>query len=149
MKMLNPLVSFAKIRGSYGTTGSDQIGDYSFYDLFSTQPYTYQGQIAITPSTLYNPNLAWEETKKLEFGLDMGFSKDKVFLNVVRYQNKSSNQLLNIILPTITGYGVIADNLLAIVANTGWEITLSSTNIESRDFQWTTAANITIARNEL
>ncbi len=68
-------LSFGKLRVSYGTTGNDQIGDYSYYDLFSpTSSFGYQGIIGLTPQSFSNPFLAWEETKKAEGGLELRFS---------------------------------------------------------------------------
>ncbi len=58
LKRKVPLLSFGKIRASFGTTGSDQIGDYRFYDLFSTNFYTYQGVVGLTPASLFQPELS-------------------------------------------------------------------------------------------
>jgi len=73
-----PFVSFGKLRISYGTTGSDQIGDYQHLDLYFPPPgvgIAYQGATGLLPDKLTNPYLQWEETKKLQFGLDLGFFK--------------------------------------------------------------------------
>ncbi len=103
-------ISFAKLRSSYGTTGNDQIGDYRFYDLFSSQQYAYQGIVGLTALNLFNPKLAWEETKKLEFGFELGLFKDKFLLNMSYYNNRSSNQLLYSNLPTQTGFSFLPIN---------------------------------------
>ncbi len=48
----------------------------------------------LTPQSIYNPFLAWEETKKVEGGLELGFLQDRLLLNISFYRNTSSNQLL-------------------------------------------------------
>ncbi len=144
-----PVLSFGKLRGSYGTTGSDQIGDYSFYDLYSAVRYPYQGVTPLIPSGFFNPYLAWEETKKIEGGLDLGFFKDMILLNASFYYNRSSNQLLPYILPSVTGFSSIQDNFPATVQNSGWEFSLNTTIVKSKNFNWTSSMNLTIPRNKL
>jgi TonB-linked SusC/RagA family outer membrane protein len=143
------VLSYGKLRVSYGTTGNDQIGDYQFYNLYQSSYFPYQGTTALTPTGLSNPNLAWELTKKFEGGMNLGFAKDRVLLEASYYYNRSSNQLLGAPLPSITGFESIPLNFPATVQNSGWEFSLNSTNINRRDFRWKTSLNLTIGRNKL
>jgi TonB-linked SusC/RagA family outer membrane protein len=144
-----PLLSFGKLRGSYGITGNDQIGDYQFLDTYSTGGTQYQGIKGISPSRLYNPDFAWETNRKLEGAGELGFLQDRILLNVSYYRNRSSNQLVNYTLPMTTGASGILANLPATVQNTGIETELTTVNIERRSFSWTTSFNITVPRNKL
>jgi len=146
-----PFLSFGKLRASYGTTGNDQIGDYQFVNLYNPipVPVAYQGAVGLAPSGLPNPYLQWEETKKLQFGLDLGFLKDHILLNVNYYHNRSSNQLTGYSLPVITGFRSVQINWPAVVQNTGWEFSLNTTNTKSRNFTWNTSVNLTIPKNKL
>ncbi|GAA0536674.1 TonB-dependent receptor [Chitinophaga japonensis] len=145
------LISFGKLRGSYGTTGSDQIGDYQFMNRYIpiNTGIPYQGISALTVNGLTNPYLQWEETKKLQIGLDIGIFRDRVLLNSNYYHNRSSNQLLVYSLPIVTGFNVITKNLPATIQNSGWEFSLSTTNIKSSDFIWTSNFNLTFQDNQL
>jgi len=145
-------LSYGKLRGSYGSTGNDQVGDYSYLDLYSTVAgigVPYQGANGITPNTIFNPNLAWEETRKLEVGLELGFLKDKIVLVNSFYRNRSSNQLLAYALPAITGFTSIQRNLPALVQNMGLEFELRTVNINHKKFRWTSSFNISLNRNVL
>ncbi|WP_159451723.1 SusC/RagA family TonB-linked outer membrane protein [Pedobacter africanus] len=142
-------LSFGKIRGSYGVTGSDQIGDYQFLDTYAVSGVDYDGKIGINPSRLYNPDFAWETNKKLEAALELGFLDDKIFLTTAWYQNRSSNQLVGIPFPAITGFTTLNSNLDATVQNTGLEWTFSSQNIQSKNFRWATNLNISVSKNKL
>jgi len=144
-------LSFGKLRGSYGTTGNDQIGEYQFLSLFdpTTQQIPYQGIPVYQPKRLSNPNLEWEETRKLQLGLDLGFIKDRILLNANYYVSRSSNQLSGYSLPLTTGFGVITKNQSYKLENSGWELTLSSTNIQSSNFNWKTSVNLTIPKTLL
>ncbi|NQX56899.1 SusC/RagA family TonB-linked outer membrane protein [Pedobacter panaciterrae] len=144
-------LSFGKLRGSYGTTGSDQIADYQFLSLYNPLPQEipYQGIPAYLPNGLTNPNLQWEETKKLQIGVDLGFFKDRVLVNANYYRNHSSNQLSTYSLPLITGFSFITKNQAYKIRNSGWELMLSSTNMLSGSFKWSGNINITVPKTLL
>ncbi len=154
-KLINkvlPFMSFGKLRGSYGTTGSDQIGDYQFMNLYSsfTVGMPYQNINGLQVRGLPNPYLQWEETRKLQFGLDLGFLKDRILLTMNYVHNRSSNELLPYSLPIITGFTNIgATNFPATIQNTAWEFALNTTNIKSKNFTWNSSINLTIPQNKL
>lgn len=140
-----PFISFGKLRGSYGTTGNDQIGDYGYLDAYEAT----RGAGGLYPITLANPDYSWEINKKLEAGLELGFVKDRLKLGVSWYKNRSSNQLVGYSLPAITGFTSVQANLPATVENTGWEMELSSLNLDRDNFNWRTSLNLSIPKNEL
>ncbi|SEW37111.1 TonB-linked outer membrane protein, SusC/RagA family [Chitinophaga sp. YR573] len=147
-----PFLSFGKLRISYGTTGSDQIGDYQFMNLYNvtlSDGVTYQGATGLEAQGIPNPYIQWEETKKIQVGLDLGFLRDKLLFNANFFRNRSSNQLLQYTLPYTTGFNGIALNFPAVIENKGFEISLTSKNIKSSNFNWTTNFNITIPQNKL
>ncbi|GAA6766498.1 TonB-dependent receptor [Flavobacterium sp. CGRL1] len=142
-------LSFGKLRGSYGTTGNDQIGDYQFFDTYSTTGVNYDGVTGISPSRLYNADFGWEINKKLEFAIETGFLRDRIFTTAAWYQNRSANQLVGIPLPGTTGFSSIQANLNAVVENRGLEFTVRTVNLQKAHFQWTTNFNLTFAKNKL
>ncbi|HWW41892.1 TonB-dependent receptor domain-containing protein, partial [Pedobacter sp.] len=145
------LLSFGKLRASYGTTGNDQIGDYRFLSLYDplVQGIPYQGVVVYQPNRLANPYLEWEETRKLQLGLDLGFLKDRILLNANYYRNRSSNQLYSYVLPKTTGFGFIDKNLTDKIENSGWELAITSMNFQHKDFKWTSSINFTIPKTLL
>ena len=146
-----PVLSFGKLRLSYGTTGNDQVGDYQYLGLFNPTyaPTPYQGIVGYQPSGLANPNLQWELTKKLDAGLDIGLFNEDILLNANYFYNQSSNQLLGYNLPITTGFTSIERNFPAVVQNTGIELMVTTKNIRGKNFSWTTSFNVTIPRNKL
>lgn len=143
------VLSFGKLRGSYGTSGNDQIGDYQFLDTYNVSGNNYQGVIGLQPSRLFNPDFGWETNKKLELAIEAGFLKDRIFVTAAWYRNRSSNQLVGIPLPGTTGFTSLQANLDATVQNTGYEFTLRTENVQGKDFDWSTSFNISVAKNEL
>jgi len=150
-KFLNrsTVLSFGKLRMSYGTAGSDQIGDYQFLNTYTSSKLNYQGVIGLDPTRLYNRNFGWESNKKFETALETGFLKDRIFLTTAWYRNRSSNQLVGIPLPNTTGFSSINANLDAVVQNTGVEFTLRTVNLEHSNFSWTSNLNLSAAKNKL
>ncbi|MDM1405553.1 SusC/RagA family TonB-linked outer membrane protein [Myroides marinus] len=142
-------LSFGKLRASYGTSGNDNIGDYQYLDTYTLNLNNYNGITGLTPSRLYNPNFSWEKTKKLEAALEVALFNDRLQFELAYYRNRSSNQLVGIPLPGTTGFASIQDNLPATVENKGWEFSLNSENIKTRDFSWTTSFNISFPKNTL
>ena len=142
-------LSFGKLRGSFGTTGSDQIGDYQFLNTYALTGQPYDGIIGLQPSRLFNPDFSWETNKKIEAALELGFFKDRLNFTLAHYRNRSSNQLVGIPLPGTTGFTSVTANLDATVQNTGWEFEILGKVINSENLIWTTALNLTIPRNKL
>ncbi len=143
-----PFLSFGKLRASYGITGNDKIGDYGYLSTYSPTSYSYQGG-GLLPSRIANPDFSWETNKKLEFGLELGFFKDRILFTGDYYRNRSSNQLVGYSLPAITGFTSIQYNLPAVVQNTGLEFQVNTVNLNRGHFKWTTGLNLTIPSNKL
>jgi TonB-linked SusC/RagA family outer membrane protein len=144
-----PSLKYAKLRGSIGTTGNDQIGDYKYLNTYSSFVFPYQGQTGLVPTQLYNPDYSWETNRKSELGLELGFLNDKVIAMVSYYNNRSSNQLINFTLPIQTGFNGVIRNFPALVQNTGWEYQLNAVIIKTKKFTWDASFNLTVGRNKL
>lgn len=142
-------LSFGKLRGSYGTTGSDLIGDYRYLKTYGLTGVGYEGVLGMEPIQLYNPDFSWETNKKIEGAVELGFFKDRLLVTVAHYRNRSSNQLVGIPLPGTTGFAVVTANLDATVENTGWEFELNSSIVDTENFRWSTSLNLTLPKNKL
>ncbi|MCX2681901.1 SusC/RagA family TonB-linked outer membrane protein [Galbibacter sp. EGI 63066] len=143
------ILSFGKLRASYGTTGSDNIGDYKFLDTYNITGFDYDGITILEPTGIFNPLFGWEENQKFEVALELGFFNDRLFLNTSWYRNRSSNQLIGIPLTATTGFSELTGNFDATVENTGFEVDLQVINLQTKNFNWTTTFNITVPRNKL
>ncbi|MDR6845601.1 SusC/RagA family TonB-linked outer membrane protein [Flavobacterium granuli] len=143
------VLSFGKLRASYGSSGSDQIGDYQYLDTYSSSGLNYNGMIGLDPTRLYNPDFSWETNQKLEAAIEVGFFEDHLFFTAAWYRNRSSNQLVGIPLPGTTGFSSINANLNATVQNSGLEFTLRTINLEKNNFKWSTNFNISASNNKL
>lgn len=144
----NSILSFGKLRASYGTSGNDQIGDYRYLNSYEPTG-SYNGIIGLNPIRMFNPDYAWEVNRKLEFGLELGFVQDRILFTASYYRNRSSNQLVNYPLAMTSGFTSIQKNLEATVQNTGLEMELNAIVINKGSIRWSTSINITVPRNKL
>lgn len=143
------LLSFGKLRASYGTTGSDNVGDYRFLDTYSVTGNDYDGTTILEPSGIFNPLFGWEANKKLEAALELGFFNDRLLVNTSWYRNRSSNQLIGIPLAATTGFSELTGNFDATVENSGIEVDLRTVNVKNRKLRWSTTFTLTVPRNKL
>ncbi|WP_158800367.1 SusC/RagA family TonB-linked outer membrane protein [Pedobacter sp. L105] len=145
----NNILSFGKLRGSYGVTGNDQIGDYTYLDAWVSNP-NYASGATLVASKLYNPNLHWERDSKSEIAVELGFLKDRIMFSASAYSNITSDPLVSYPLSSITGFTSIVENEDGVrIQNKGLEITLTTRNIANGSFKWTTDFNITTPKNVL
>jgi TonB-linked SusC/RagA family outer membrane protein len=145
------VLSFGKINASFGTTGNDQIGNYEYLSTYSPSGVAipYQGTVGFQVNGIANPYLQWELTKKSNYGLTLGFLKDRLILKGDYFLTRSSNQLLGYNLPLITGFSTITKNFPAKIQNSGIELSLNTVNIKTRNFSWSTSLNFTVPKNKL
>ncbi len=145
--------SFGKIRGSYGTTGNDNISDYAYLSLLRAPTGTfsgmYQGSGGLNPS-FPNPNIQWESTTKYDVGLELGFFNNRILLNGTYYHTLADNLLVALPLPGQTGFTNYTGNFVGTVQNTGFEFDLTTHNFSpGKKVQWITKLNISTNNNIL
>lgn len=144
-----PWLSFGKLQASYGVTGNGNIGDYQYVERYGIKNQSYQNSTTLSPVGIANPYYAWEQVRKLEIGISLGFFHDKINVSGSYYRNRTGNQLLSQSLPAIAGFGGVTENLPALIQNTGIEITLQTTNITVGELSWLTGLNVSLPRNKL
>ncbi|HVW94366.1 MAG TPA: SusC/RagA family TonB-linked outer membrane protein [Mucilaginibacter sp.] len=141
-------ISFAKLKGSYGLTGSDAIGDYGYLTRLSTG-IPYDGTVPLLPTQHANPNFHWSTTKKLEAGFDFGIFKDRVNFSVDYYRDRIGDQLVNFPIPNFTGFQNVIENSPALVQNSGWEFTGNAKIIDKKRITLTINFNGAFNYNKL
>ncbi|RAJ81985.1 TonB-linked SusC/RagA family outer membrane protein [Chitinophaga dinghuensis] len=149
-KNLN-FINFLKLRASYGTTGNDQIGNYTFLNLYTKYGVAvpYQGVIGLATSGLPNPYLEWEETRKLSVGIDLATWKNRLLANISYNRNRSSNQIVSYDVPATTGTFSLSRNFPGLIQNTSLEVSITSVNVKQKNWTWNSSLNFTFPDNKL
>jgi len=152
--VLPSYISFIKLRGSYGITGSDGVGDYQYLTQWSssvnyTPVLSYGGVKPLVSLHGVNPNYQWQENKKLEGGLSISFLNDRINFETAYYQNRCNNQLTDYPTPVFTGFPTVTANWPANIQNSGWEFSLSAKLINQKNFRWSASLNGSFNKNVL
>lgn len=147
-------LSDGKLRVSYGVTGNNRIGDFSYKSSVAvaanSQGYTFGNSTTSGAfiSNFGNANLKWETTSQLNIGADLSFFKNRINLTADIYRKKTTDLLIYANLPLSLGYSQALRNIGS-VQNQGLELTLSTINIKTKDFKWGTSFNISFNQNKL
>jgi TonB-linked SusC/RagA family outer membrane protein len=142
-------LTYGKLKGSYGLIGNDQVANYQYIPRWQPSTYNYNGSLGYFPQNISNPDFTWATTKKLEFGLEMGFLKDRLLTGITWYSTRTGDQLISYNLPNQTGFNSVVENENALVQNTGFEITMQYTFVSTNHFSWVSSFNMTIPQSKL
>jgi TonB-linked SusC/RagA family outer membrane protein len=140
------VVSFLKLRASYGIVGNAEIGNFPQLGLF-TGDAGYAGAAGQRPSQLSNPDLSWETTTQVDIGLDFGLFNNRVTGEIDYYTKNTTGLLLNVNIPTSTGFASQVRNV-GKLENKGWEFVLNTQNLVGK-FKWSTNVNLALNKGKV
>lgn len=146
---LNNIFSDIRLKLSYGRVGNMfGIGNYSSLFLYSSSLYASEPTLYFSQAG--NADLKWETSDKYDVGLSFGLLNDRLQADINYFYNDVDNLILNV--PQSPSKGIPGNSIPANVGsmyNTGLEFSLTSYNITSTNFSWTTNFNISYVRNEV
>jgi TonB-linked SusC/RagA family outer membrane protein len=141
-----------KIRAGVGTTGNSAISPYSTLGKIQSiyvptsegydKAYTMNDPAYVKDVlVMANTEVGWEKTTQWNFGIDYGFLNNRINGSLEFYTSKTKDLLLNMTVPTVTGYGSTIANI-GKTSNKGFEVTINAIPVETRDFTWNTSFNL-------
>ncbi len=167
-KPLKKVVTFMKLRASWGLVGNDKIGGSRF--MYLSDPYIYNTTMAarggyaynfgIENSNLYaayyedvknknNPNVTWEKAFKQDYGVDVNFLNDRLRVTFDYYHEHRTDILLkDYTAPSITGFDPPYSNL-GVVNSWGWELSLKWNDKIGKDFRYWATLNLSHNQNKI
>ena len=143
------VLTFAKLRASYGLAGNNQIGSYSSQALLSPTNYVYGSTLSpgFAATTVANPNLGWETKTSTNVGLNLGLGR-KLTLAADYYVSTTKDLLLNVPAPAQSGFTSSIQNI-GKIKNTGFELELGGNDIDLGPVKWGFSGNLATNRNEV
>ena len=149
MESTKDIMSNLKLRASFGTVGNNNIDNYGAIGLMTETNYVVDDSTegGYSPDSFSNSDLGWESTFTTDFGLDMGFLNNRLNLTFDYYVANTSDLLLEVNIPQITGFSTSLQNI-GKVQNRGYEFELLTKNLVGK-FKWTTGFNISHNKNEV
>ena len=167
-KPIKDVVSFMKLRASWGLVGNDKIGGSRF--MYLSDPYIYNTTMAarggyaynfgIENSNLYaayyedvnnknNPEVTWEKAFKQDYGIDIQFLNNRLRATFDYYKEHRTDILLrDYTAPSIVGFLPPYANM-GIVDSWGWELSLKWNDKIGSDFRYWATVNISHNQNEI
>ena len=140
------VVSFLKLRASYGITGNSDIPAYQYLSTYSLSAL-YQNNVAASPSRLANPNLHWETANMAAVGIDLAFI-DRINMSIDLYQTDNTELLLNVPQPPSSGFYEVMMNA-GCVRNRGVEFSFDANVIKLNGWRWDIGFNIGFNQNRV
>ncbi|MEM1134386.1 MAG: TonB-dependent receptor [Bacteroidota bacterium] len=143
------ILSYAKLRASWGKTGNNQIGAYGSKALVTASNYTFDSSLApgFAATTSPNTNLSWETNASVNFGVDLGLF-NKLTFSANYYVINTDGLLLEVPVPEQSGYSISLQNI-GEIRNSGIELELGSRDINLGPVKWSASANFTSNENEV
>lgn len=155
------ILSYLKIRASYGEVGNDKLGNSRFmyypFEYFKGSGLSGYGILGEDPKLYYgfyegkagNPNVTWERSKKADIAIETRFLKDRLNFSFNYFQEKRDNILTkrNTVPSFIAAITQDAYNI-GRVKNRGYEIEWGWKS-DVRDFHYWLNGNYSFARNEI
>lgn len=139
-------ITALKLRASYGFTGDQEIGDYQNKPLW--QPAIYNGQSGLKPKLITDPNLTWQKNKGINVGIDFELWNGIISGSSDYFVNTRTDLLNYVPVAGTTGFATILTNG-GEVEDKGFELNVTSRNINTNNFRWSTNFNITFQKNTL
>jgi iron complex outermembrane receptor protein len=144
-------VSYAKLRASYGIVGNHP-NIYQSNVAYNQTGLNYNGANTLyqwsNTSGFGNNDIRSEKKRESEVGLETRFLNDRIGLDFSYYNNKVSNQILTLSVPTSAGSSSVLANA-GDLANYGFEAAITATPLVTRNVRWTTRFNFAINKNKL
>lgn len=140
-----------KLRASWGITGNQAIKPYGTMALMSPSVYSYgtsTGYIGYSAVGAENPNLKWEETTQLNFGLDFSMFNGRLNSTIDVFKKNTDGLLQGTALPAYNGGGLIIQNI-GEIENKGFEFMVAYDIIRKSDFSWNAAFNMSSIKNKV
>ncbi|WPV65884.1 TonB-dependent receptor [Chitinophaga sp. LS1] len=142
------MVQDLKLRASWGQTGNQEVTNkitQASYSLSSASGYyLYNDQTLINGVTVNrtaNPDLKWEMVEQLNIGLDFTLLKGKLYGSLEYYNKTTKDPILNIPSGPLSPTTTVWKNVDASIVNKGFEFTLGTQLVRTKDFSWTLDVN--------
>jgi TonB-linked SusC/RagA family outer membrane protein len=141
---LTSVLSDAKLRASFGTSGNDLGPYYASYQLLSFGA-NYAGSPGIVYNSPGNPTLTWEKAQQFDIGTDLSFFKSRLNVTFDFYRKITQGLLLNQPVSLTTGFTSFTNNIGG-VKNIGEEIFIEGIPVTGK-FTWRTSLSVALNKN--
>lgn len=145
MKNLEFIDDFS-MRASSGMSGNPVNKNYLFYNTYGTYDWTYLNEQGVYSTGLQLANLRWEKVTDFNVGANLIMFDNRINMDFNWYKKRTNDLYFqNVNISSATGFSNINQNV-GVMDNRGWEMSINTTPIKSKD--WQLDFNMTFARSE-
>lgn len=128
MDFAKPVLSFLKIRGSFGSLGNQDIGDYRFLPVMRSTSSNWligtNNLVTFTTPEQVSPSLTWEKVATIDFGADARFFDNKLGVSFDWYKRTTSSMISGGVTVPSTFGGIVPVRNYGEMQTTGWEVAI-------------------------
>ena len=144
----NKVITNLKIRGSFGITGNQEIGNYKSLAQLTSSNYTDGSSVIYGfKESIGNGDLKWERTTQFDLGFDLSLW-NRMDIAFDYYTRNTNDLLYNVPIPSTSGYSSILSNI-GKVTNKGWEFSVGGNIMQNKDFNLYASVNVTYNQNKI
>lgn len=144
----NKVITNLKIRGSFGITGNQEIGNYKSLAQLTGSNYTDGSSVIYGfKESIGNGDLKWERTTQFDLGFDLSLW-NRIDIAFDYYTRNTNDLLYNVPIPSTSGYSSILSNI-GKVTNKGWEFSIGGNIMQNKDFNLYASVNVTYNQNKI
>lgn len=151
----NDILTYGKLRLSWGENGNRDIGIYDALSNMTTGKYPYQtlsGSVyegsQLYVSRMSNYDLRWERTRSLDIGFDFGIKENLLTGNIDLYKSSTLDLLVNRKMTNVSGFTSALSNM-GQVDNFGLEFSLNAKIINNENFKWNGSITFSTNKNKI
>ena len=152
----NDVVNNLKLRLGWGATGNQNVQDWAYMAMLAN--YTTPWGVGVLNANNANPDLMWETTYSTNIGLDLSLFNSRIDVVFDWYYKKTNDLLMQLSLPAFLGagsgqeaYGTASNpwGNVGSLRNTGFEVTINTQNIQTKNFSWSSNIVFSLNRNKV
>jgi TonB-linked SusC/RagA family outer membrane protein len=147
LKVESRTLSFLKVRGGWSEVGSD-ADPYQLVTTYNIQQAFNGNPIQVSSTTKNNPDIRPERTQSTEVGLEAGFLKNRLSVDIALYNTNSVDQILNVQTSVASGFSSQIINA-GKINNKGVEVQLNATPVKRGGFKWDAGLNYAVNRSKV
>lgn len=144
----NKMITNLKLRGSFGVTGNQEIGNYRSLARLNGSNYIYKdGELQGYYESIGNPDLKWERANQVDIGIDLSLW-NRLHITADYYYRKTSDLLYEVPIPSTSGFSSMLSNVGSVL-NQGYELSITGNIVNTNDFKMDATVNLSRNKNEI
>lgn len=143
MEFSKPWMEDLRLRYSYGQNGNKPRSEGMFFNNYSTFAWNYLGYNAVYSTDTRLTNLKWESYKSTNYGISLDIFDSRILVEMDYYLNRTEDMFgYNVKIPSSSGISKLNIMNIGVMDNVGWDFSVRTLPVKTKDFTMTFDFNI-------